>query len=202
MKKSDNQFPLFVTAILFLLLLNFSCNNEYMPKPKAYHRIVFPEKSYELYSNPGCPFQFEFPGYAKVVWDSTFFNESQKNPCWLNVDFQELNGKIHISYAELAEKEDLAKRIEDAHTLTFKHTKKADFIDESKISNQYGVKGMLYEVGGDAASSVQFYVSDDSKHFLRGSLYFETSPNIDSMGIVVDFVKVDMLHLLSTFQWK
>jgi gliding motility-associated lipoprotein GldD len=57
-------------------------------------------------------------------------------------------------------------------------------------------------VGGNAASNIQFYVTDMNHHFLRGALYFNTVPNIDSMGPVIDFVKKDMDHLIETFQWK
>ena len=97
---------------------------------------------------------------------------------------------------------EIAKYLDDAHKLTYKHTQKADHIDPLQIDNDFGVKGVMFDVGGNAASSLQFYLTDEKKHFLRGALYFNVSPNIDSMQPVVDFIREDLDHLVESFQWK
>jgi gliding motility-associated lipoprotein GldD len=197
-QKNIFMYGLFISFIGLV----FSCEKAYTPKPKSYPRIEYPERSYQVYSPPSCPFSFEIPTYATVVHDSTFFSEKVENPCWINLVFKQFGGTIHVSYEDVQSKEQIAKLLDDAHTLTYKHTKKAESIDPIEVKNKYGVRGLIYDVGGNAASNIQFYVTDMDHHFLRGALYFNTAPNIDSMGPVVDFVKKDMDHLIETFQWK
>jgi gliding motility-associated lipoprotein GldD len=189
-------------SVIIICLFIFSCDEVYTPKPKAYFRIDLPEKSYKKYNSELCPFQFEYPVYATVHQDTMFFDEKTENPCWLNIDFASLGGKIHISYKPITSEQTLNKLREDAHKLTFKHTIRADYIEESLINNKNGVSGMLYDVGGNAASNIQFYLTDSTQHYLRGALYFNTVPNADSISPVVKFVREDMVHFIETFSWK
>ena len=199
--KSQNiVFSLLVLTLVSLMLS--SCEKTYTPKPKSYPRIVYPSKGYQPYLNNSCPFTFDYPLYANIVRDTSFFEEKVENPCWINIVFPQFGGTIHVSYEDVHSQEQMAKLLDDAHTLTYKHTKKAESIDPVEVENKYGVKGLIYDVGGNAASNIQFYVTDMDHHFLRGALYFNTVPNIDSMGPVVDFVKKDMDHLIETFHWK
>jgi gliding motility-associated lipoprotein GldD len=93
--------------------------------------------------------------------------------------------------------------LEDSRELAYKHTIKAESINE-KIFLKPGrnVYGMLYEIEGNTASSVQFYLTDSTKHFLRGALYFNIQPNKDSLAPVINFVKEDIKILMETFKWK
>jgi len=65
-----------------------------------------------------------------------------------------------------------------------------------------GVGGVFFSVGGNAATAKQFFVTDSVKHFLRGALYFDASPNEDSLGVVNGFLQEDMKHLINTFKWR
>ena len=190
-----------LVLVLFVVFCS-GCSENYIPKPKAYFRIDLPQKEYQRYISDQCPFEFDYPVYATVIRDSFFFDELAENPCWLNIDFKDLGGKIHISYKEIGKQNTLEKLIEDAHKLTFKHTTKADYIDESTVENKNGVSGILYEIGGNAASNVQFFLTDSITHFIRGSLYFYTEPNEDSLAPVIKFVKDDMMRMISSFEWK
>jgi gliding motility-associated lipoprotein GldD len=63
--------------------------------------------------------------------------------------------------------------------------------------------GLIYEINGmSAASPYQFYLTDSTTHWLRGSLYFDAIPNNDSLAPVIDFVKTDIQHLFETIRWK
>lgn len=188
---------------LFLLmgLAIYGCRDDYTPKPKGYFRIELPSKSYQLYQSGICPFQFEYPVYGVVVRDTLFFNEPTENPCWLNLNIPDFGGTVHLSYKAINKENSLDQLIEDAHKLTFKHTIKAEYIDESIIQNEHGVSGILYEIGGNTASNIQFFVTDSIRNYLRGSLYFKTIPNEDSLSPVIQFVKTDLMHLIRTFQW-
>jgi gliding motility-associated lipoprotein GldD len=118
------------------------------------------------------------------------------------LNFPDFNGTINLTYKEITKENNLNKLIEDAHKMSFKHSKKANYIDEVLISNKNGVGGLLYNVGGDAASNIQFFLTDTNHHYIRGALYFNNEPNTDSMAPVIDFVKKDLDHFLETFKWK
>jgi gliding motility-associated lipoprotein GldD len=75
-------------------------------------------------------------------------------------------------------------------------------IDESRLTTENGVSGMYFDLGGNTATANQFFLTDTTNHFLRGALYFNASPNADSLGIVNDFLKKDLEHLINTLRWK
>lgn len=190
---------------LLLLVITFlpSCEDPiYTPKPKGYFRIELPDKAYQRFVAPDCPYSFEYPVYSSIERHNTFFGEDITDSCWLDIRIPKLTGDIHLSYKPITQQNSLEKLIEDAHKMAYKHTLKADYIDESLISTPNGIGGILYELGGNSASNIQFYVTDSTKHFLRGSLYFGATPNQDSLAPVIQFVRADMLHLIETLRWE
>lgn len=190
-----------VSLILFAFLFSFCNNPSFTPKPKGYPRIFFPEKSYIEYLPQDCPFLFDIPTYSTVIKDSIFFNEPVENPCWMNISFNELGATVYISYKSL-NRNNIRELLEDMHKLTFKHSIKAEYIDDELINTSNNVTGIYYQVGGNAASPVQFFLTDSVQHYIRGALYFNTQPNIDSLRPVIDFVKTDINHLINTLKWK
>lgn len=199
-KKLYHTLLLPVVICMFGSVL-FSCNSDYTPKPRGYFRISFPKKEYQTFNQPGYPYTFEYPVYAKVVKDSSFFGEATENPWWINIDFPQFNGRIYVSYKEIG-KYKFDKLINDAFTMTNKHTTKAYSIDDSLIATPNNVHGMFFKVGGDVATANQFFLTDTTKHFLRGALYFDATPNEDSLSIVNRFLIQDVRHLINTFKWK
>jgi gliding motility-associated lipoprotein GldD len=180
--------------LLFVIFL-ISCGRTYTPKPSGYFRIAFPEKKY-VQSTENLPYSFEYPVYGVIKPDT----DKDAEPYWINIEFPQFKGEIHISYKPLG---NLASFIEDARTLAYKHTIKADAINEIPVvidSNK--VYGMIYDIKGNAASSIQFYLTDSSKNFLRGALYFKTQPNKDSIAPVVDFFSDDINHFIYSVKWK
>ncbi len=193
---------IWMPILLGTLVLLQSCDDPiFTPKPKGYFRIDLPEKAYTRYTSD-CPYSFEYPTYAKVEKHNTFFGADVTDSCWLDIRIPNLTGDIHLSYKTINSTSTLAKLIEDAHEMAYKHTVKADYIDESLISTPTGIGGILYELGGNSASNIQFYVTDSTKHFLRGSLYFGATPNQDSLAPVIQFVRADMLNLIQTLRWE
>lgn len=177
-----------------------SCNSEYTPKRKGYYRIDFPKHEYRSFNKPGFPYTFEYPAYANIIQDTTFFEDKPDNPYWINIDFPRFNGRIYISYKTIQQGE-FTKLVNDAFTMTYKHTSKATEITDSLFKTPTGLTGVYFAVGGNAATAKQFFVSDSIRHFLRGALYFDATPNEDSLGIVNDFLQADMKHLINTLQW-
>jgi gliding motility-associated lipoprotein GldD len=195
------QYPLIVIGTLISMIIAIGCNSTYTPKRKGYFKIDFPKHEYQVFDQPGYPYTFEYPVYADVIQDSTFFEDKPENPFWVNINFPRFNGKIYISYKEIG-KNDFNKLVNDAFNLTYKHTTKATEINDSVMRTPNGISGVFFKVGGNAATAKQFFVTDSVKHFLRGALYFDASPNEDSLGIVNDFLQADMKHLINTFRWK
>nr|MCU0395129.1 hypothetical protein [Chitinophagaceae bacterium] len=97
---------------------------------------------------------------------------------------------------------DFSKLVNDAYNLTYKHTYKASAIDDSLMTTPNGVHGVFFRVAGNAATANQFFLTDSSRHFLRGALYFDVTPNEDSLQPVNQFLLEDMRHLVNTFRWK
>jgi gliding motility-associated lipoprotein GldD len=187
---------------VFCILMS-ACEQEYTPKQRGYYRITLPTRTAaQVYENADCPFTFEFPSYASLYKDTVFLDTVPDNPCWMNIELGELNGTIFLSYKSMRNKNDLAKLIEDAHSLSYKHTIKAEYINPLFIHPKPDVYGLYYDVGGNAASNVQFFITDSNHHFIRGALYFRNTPNVDSIGPVLNYVKQDIAHIINTLSWK
>jgi len=185
--------------LVFIMLFIASCANEdYSPKPRGFHRIAFPEKEY-VNTITGCPFNFETPQYAVLKEDKGIHHQK----CWQNIEFPQFNATLHLSYFDIDNKTTLNQLTEDARTFAFKHISKATSIDQKIIHNDaQKLYGIEYSIQGNTASNYQFYLSDSTTHYLRGALYFNEKPNMDSIRPVLEFLKTDVEHLISTFRWK
>lgn len=190
---------LFRFSIVCLLLV--SCNSVYTPKQRGYFKIDFPRHEYQTFDQPGFPYTFEYPVYARIVKDSSFFDTIPENPYWINIEFPKFNGRIYVSYKDIGHNS-FEKLRDDAFKMAYKHSVKASSIDQTVIQTPNGIGGVYFNVGGNAATANQFFLSDTSKHFLRGALYFDTTPNEDSLAIVNKFLEKDMEHMINTFKWR
>jgi gliding motility-associated lipoprotein GldD len=184
--------------ILFLLVFVMSAcgGDEGIPRPRGYFRIDLPPHSYKAYSD-ACPFAFEIPVYSSMNPGAA----GEAQPCWLNLVFPAFKATLHLSYKEI--NGDFPRLTEDSRNMAYKHTVKSSGIAESLYEDpENRVYGILYEINGNAASPLQFHVSDSVRHFLRGSLYFNSSPNADSLSPVSSFIREDIRHLISSLRWK
>jgi hypothetical protein len=57
-----------------------SCNSNYTSKKEGYFKIDFPKKVYTTFNDPGFPYSFEYPVYARIAKDSSYFDEGSNNP--------------------------------------------------------------------------------------------------------------------------
>lgn len=182
--------------LISIIVLLAACEKEYVPKPRGYYRISFPEKTYQAIKQ-GIPYQFNIPIYSKLIPDT----KTNAEPFWGNIEIPANNAEIHISYKKL--EGNLSVLTEESRSLAYKHSIKADAIDEQIFVNPLkNVYGTIYFIDGNAASPVQFFLTDSSKHFLRGALYIREIPNIDSIRPVIDFLSQDIIHLIETTSWN
>lgn len=187
-----------VAIIILLAIAGTSCKKVATPRPRGYFRIDLPEHEYKTYEGE-CPFMFDIPTYAFIV-------KNEDDNCWFNVYFPNQKATIYLTYRTIDNNpniNDLDTLLNDAHDFVYKHTIKADAIEEILFANDSAhVYGTLYDIKGNVASQIQFYVTDSVKHFMRGSLYFDCRPNKDSLAPVVDFIHTDIEHLMESFEWK
>jgi len=185
-----------VALIVAVFAFFSACNEDANPRPRGYFRIDLPEKSWQEFET-GCPFTFEFPIYASLSADRAKLGER----CWYDIHFTKQRATLHLSYKRI--QGNLPDFLEDSRRLVYKHTVKANDIEEYIVQfPERKVYGTVYEIGGNTATSLQFHLTDSTKHFLRASLYFNASPNIDSLGPVLSFIRTDVDHLLKTFTWQ
>ncbi len=181
--------------IITIIITIISCRSDkgYTPKPTGYFRLELPDKQYKKYE-PECPFVFEIPEYSVII-------KNENEECWLDLYMPTLKAIIYLTYKPL--NNNLNKHLEDSREFVYKHTVIADAIQEIRFENDsLNVYGILYDLKGNTASSVQFLLTDSINHFLRGSLYFNVRPNKDSLAPVIGFIREDIVHLIESLEWK
>lgn len=171
-----------------------SCNDESVsPRPFGYFRIDLPESTFSELSID-CPYTFEYSDQAKVIM-------KDKDKCWVNIYYPKNKATIYLTYVDV--NDDLRRHLEYTQKLTYDHQIKATRIDRIPIKNDENkVYGLKYRLEGDVASYVQFYLTDSSDHFVRGALYFDAYVNSDSLRPVVEYLDLEIQHLVETFRWK
>lgn len=179
---------------LFLILICsilFSCKDETLPKPKAFLRLAYNDVNYKK-TESNCPYTFEYS-------DIAIANPNAK--CWMNIKYPSLKASLNLTYRPV--ENNLTELLLESEKLTYKHSIKADGISAQPFeNNEKMVYGSLLEVTGNAASPLQFHLTDSSKHFITGALYFEVQPNYDSILPAIKFVEKDIKHLMETFEWR
>jgi gliding motility-associated lipoprotein GldD len=202
-----------------MLTCLYSCNSTYTSKRKGYYKVDFPKKEYRSFDQPGFPYSFEYPVYANIVKDSTYFDKNLNDPYWINVDFPQFHSKIFISYKKIAGTSvykiksgdgykdstgtnSFENLVGDSYKLTYKNDIKAYSIDDSLMHTPNNVSGVFFSLTGSVATAKQFFLTDTTTHFLRGALYFDATPNEDSLKPVNDFLQADMKHLINTLRWR
>lgn len=193
------------SLLLFLVmcLLASSCGDDEVtiPKPRMYPKVDYPVQTYQPFKKDYCSMSFEYPTSATIEKKEYFFDDKPNNECWFDITSKVLNYDIHCSYYDISAENTLSKLIDDSHKMANKHNQKANYREEFYINNKQGVSGIQFEIEGPVASPLQFYVTDSTTHFFRASLYFNSKVNPDSIAPILKFVKTDIKHMVSTFEW-
>ena len=194
----DNRFLSWGTFFFLITILFSACTKDYQPKPKGYNRLVLPAQQYRL-SPDSLPYQFEYSTSARLLRDSSWISEKY----WIEIYYPSLKANIHITYKRLNNKEDLLKALlNDSYNLTSKQQIKASAIDELITVTPSGKTAVIAEIAGEVPTQLQFTMTDSSRNFLRGALYFNTAVQNDSLAPAIEFMKKETLHFINTVQWK
>jgi gliding motility-associated lipoprotein GldD len=184
-----------------LLVLVFACKDKpSIPKPHAYPREYYPPKAYQLFDT-NAPFSFMYPKYAVITNHEQ--NEDDWKPFWYNIHYIPFNATLHLSYQEFKDRAEFNSLFEDTRRLAYKHDIRAEEIEEIEVHNpSTHTTGIIYELKGNTATNLNFYISDGRKHFLRGALYFNARTHIDSILPMFNFLKQDVVKMIETTVWK
>ncbi|WP_370477677.1 gliding motility lipoprotein GldD [Tamlana flava] len=187
--------------LFVLVLVCFSCGEDYVPKPKAQLRLDYPEAKYTD-ANLNLPFTFEANALAENIKMKKV--DALTESYGINLEYPSMKGTIFLTYKAIENNDkNLWDFLRDAQNFTQKHTIKADEIPVTPYENKKRkVYGAFAEVKGDVASPAQFYVTDSVSHFLTGSLYFYAKPNYDSILPASNYLQKDIRHLMETLKWK
>jgi len=192
-----------ILIILAFVSILTGCREVAVPKPKGYFRIDLPAREYTVFrdtalSDGYLPLRFEYPGYGRISFEA----DPNSEPGWFNIDFAAYKAKLYLTYRDI--NNDLEDLMEQTYRMNVKnHITKADAINEQMfIDPENKVYGILYDLKGNTATAVQFFVTDSIKHYFRGSLYFLAEPNPDSLAPVNEFFREDIIHLIETLRWK
>jgi len=206
----------FLSVIIFAI----ACNSEYTSKKKGYFDISLPNHTYKSFDKIDFPYDFEYPTYGKIAQDSTYFDVNPENKYWINVEFPDYNARLFLSYKKIGGnalfkikqadgtyKDSMGINkfqllVNDAFNLTNKNDVIASSIMDSAMVTPNNINGVFFTVGGNAATAHQFFLTDTTNNFIRGALYFDASPNADSIRPVQEFLRKDIEHLINTFKWK
>lgn len=181
-----------IVLLCFCSTIFLSCKEEVLPKPTSLLRLEYAAHNYITLTNGGL-FQFEVNKTdTKIIIDK---------PESIRIVYPKMKATIYINYKPVAN--NIKILLSDAQKLTYEHVIKADDILEQPFINaDKKVYGMFYEVGGDAATNVQFYATDSLKNFVVGSAYFYAKPNFDSIYPAANYLKNDMQKIMETLEWK
>lgn len=186
-----------LSSLLFLLVLG-ACTHDYLPKPIGYNRLLLPEPAYTSLPD-SLPYTFEYSRHATLLADTSDISEK----FWIEIYYPQLKSNVHITYKALRNSQHLLKEyLDDAYTLTAKHQIKAYAINEVITKTPSGKTAVIAELDGEVPSQFQFTITDSSKNFIRGALYFNTQVANDSLAPAIDYMKKDIMHLINTLEWK
>lgn len=185
-----------ISVFFFTLSLLMSCGEVSIPRPYGYFRVDLPEHAYRKVDTLNLPFRFDLPTNAKIISRKAMGAEK-----WIDLYYPELNASIYCSYKPV--KGNLIDLLEDSRKIVYKHSVRADGIGEKVFDDsEKNVHGILYDLKGNTASSVQFVLTDSTRNFLRGALYFDNVPNKDSIAPMAEFIREDVIRIMESIEWK
>ena len=177
--------------ILILFALITSCTGKPMkPKPKSMLNLKYPNTNY-IIKKSKCPYSFKINSYSNFV---------SSGICNDQIIYPNLKGTIYLTYRKVNNNFD--SLMSDAYNMPLKHARKAVRIPEKAYSNNINkTYGSIFQIVGNAASQVQFFLTDSLNHFIFGALYFYKKPNYDSIMPAVNYIQEDISKLMESLKW-
>jgi len=185
-----------IAFIICVTCMMFSCNKTSIPRPYGYYRVDLPEHAYRIIDTLNLPYRFDLPKNVRLIYRKT-----DGETYWIDLYYPKLNATIYCSYKPV--RGNLIELLEDTRKIVYKHSVRADAISEKVFEHpEKRVHGILYDLKGNTASSVQFILTDSTRNFFRGALYFDNVPNKDSIAPMSNYIREDVIRMMESFEWK
>ena len=195
------NYPRMYYIMFVSILLLFSCGRKeeyYTPKPKGYFRIDLPEHQYQQWDSV-LPFRFEYS-----QWANCSFEKKEGEVYWIDIHYDNLKASFNFTCIPL--KNDLRELAVNEERMLNMHIEygKVDDIEYYFIEDpQNRVFGRVYDIiGKTAATPIQFWITDSTNYYIRASLYFDFTPNNDSLQPVIQYLREDAMRLINSLNWK
>ena len=174
-------------------------NGNETPKPQAYLRIDLPPHAYSVCDTAALPFTFEMSNLAEVQWKKNLPRDK-----WFTIAYPKYKGYVFMTYKAMNGVKDLRAQIDTSYKFVEGHFSYSSGIDENRfMDREHKLSGTTYHLKGqNVASTYQFWVTDSNRHFLRGALYIDCTPNNDSLAPVLEYIQDDIDHLIESIRWR
>jgi len=185
-----------IILIICIPCLFYSCSKTSIPRPYGYFRVDLPQHNYRTIDTLNLPYRFDLPDNVRLI-----SRQADGESYWIDLYYPKLNASIYCSYKPV--KGNLIDLLEDTRKIVYKHSVRADGIGEKVFDHpENNVHGILYDLKGNTASSVQFILTDSTHNFFRGALYFNNVPNKDSIAPMANYIREDVIRIMESFVWK
>ena len=183
--------------LLSVLFTFYSCEEIItIPKPPTYLRLELPEHTYRNYQD-NCPYKLSIA----EIFSVNKIKNGEESTCHKDIDLGPLNAKLHFSYIPMTEP--LSSYVNYLNDKIDDHKIKATAIEDYRIiRSDDKVFCTFFYLQGDVASPFQFYMTDSVNKFASGAVYFNSTPNFDSLRPSLDYLKIDLDHFIENFKWK
>lgn len=188
--------------LIYALLISafIGCQSPPIPRQKGYFKITLPNSDF-VKTTTSCGASFEIPAYSNI---ETLNSSKSGESCWFNLRFSNFKARLHCT--DLPVNDNLEALMIDAQELVFSHDMKASGIGRIRVEGvgktNKETTGVLYHLEGPVATPIQFFVTDSTDNFLRGSLYYDQTINSDSTAPITERLLRDIEQLMSTISWE
>lgn len=164
----------------------------------GYFRLDLPEHQYRK-TDTTLPFTFDQSIYSQLI-----IKPQKDGSCWIDLNYPTLNAILKFTYFPLQNADSLRSYLVRENNMVKFHYQKADDVEYSIIQDKDDhIWGQIYDIEGkEVATPFQFWMTDSAHHFLRASLYFNFTPNNDSLQPVIQYLRDDAMKVINTFAWK
>jgi len=158
--------------------------------------MEFPKAEYAS-STDSLPFTFDLSKQAKLTWQ-----KNKPGEYFCNVDYPFLNARLYCTYHAITP-DKFRNFAEESRKMAYQHTAVATGISEKTYANDLShVYGILYNIQGNVATPLQVALTDSNRYFFNASLYFNMTPNADSIAPAVNYIRKDIIRIMESFTVK
>ena len=187
-----NKFFLLFIITHYIFL---SCENSLLPKQNGFLKMDFKDPKYKIFEDENSLINF--------YYNSNFVDIEIKNPQIISLQYPEFNLSVDLFSDNMRERKNLDNNLTDFSLILDTHSIRSNGIILREYENKdKNVYGKLFEITGDVASPIKFYLTDSVSNFISGSINLKFKPKYDSIYPLIQYVKNDILVLFESINWN